>query len=102
MADRPRWYLSAKAIREYLAIVGRTDDDGGPEWGRAERELAAICDAAHPVGETASGLQRWRGGRPLRLQLIVSTARMPEGELPQLVGVRANAVVARRTARRGR
>lgn len=86
----PRWYLSAKAIREYLAIVGRADDDGGPEWGRAERELARICAAAHLVGETASGLQRWRGGRPLRLQLIVSTAHRPEGDLPQLVSVRSH------------
>lgn len=82
-----RWYLSAKAVREYLAILGRADDDGGPEWGRAERELAALCEAAHLVGTTRGGLQRWRTGRPLRLTLVVSTSVRPEGPLPQLVGV---------------
>lgn len=83
----PRWYLSAKAIREYLGIVGRPDDDGGPEWARAERELAGLCDQAHPVGETRSGMQRWRTPSPLRLQLIVSTEPRREGPQPQLVGV---------------
>lgn len=88
MTLRARWYLSAKAIREYAAIVGRPLDDGGPLWARVERELAAACDAAHLLpGLTQEGHQRWRTGRPLRLQLVVSTQQRDEGTLDQLVGV---------------
>src|SRR5690606_18712961 len=69
--------------------MGREDDDGGPAWGRAERELASMAELAHYVGVTRTGFERWRTGRPLRLTLIVSPSQRPEGELPQLVGVTA-------------
>lgn len=91
---RSRWYLSAAAIRQYLEVMRRADDDGGPEWGRAEQELAALADSAHQVLQpdgtpalTRGGHQRWRTGRPLRLQMIVSTSERVEGDLPQLVSV---------------
>lgn len=85
---KARWYLSAKAVREYLKLVGRVDDDGGPEWARAERELAKLCAGAHLLERPSrSGHQQWRTGRPLRLTLIVSTEKREEGPLDQLVGI---------------
>lgn len=99
-----RWYLSAAAVRSYLQLAGLEDDDGGPQWAQAERELAAHCDAAHLVREEpARQRQDWRtgrvqvGGRPQRLDLIVSTARRPEGPLPQLISVRAKGARNTRT-----
>lgn len=92
-----RWYLSAAALREFMRIAGIVDDDGGPEWGRAEVLLGAHCQAARDTGRTTeSGAQIWRtgkvklGGRSgVRLELYVMTGARTEGSLPQLVRVRA-------------
>lgn len=91
----PRWYLSAAAVREYLAIAGYVDDDGGPAWGRAERELAEHGAVAHLVSEDhARQRQLWRTGRVqvgqrrTRLELTVSTTPRPEGDFDQLIHVR--------------
>lgn len=90
-----RWYLSAAAIREYLAIAGLPDDDGGPNWGRAERELGAHAEAARQSGSNNHSLI-FRTGRvrvgdrtkSTRLELFVRHTPREEGGLPQLVAVR--------------
>ena len=103
MATPHIWYLSARAIREYLAMVGRRDDDGGPEWARAEAELhewSHRVTATQPGTPTRSGdgsLVQYRGPRPLRAQLIVSRARREEGPLDQLVSVRPGSAAQRGT-----
>lgn len=95
---RGPWYISARAVREYLALMRRPVVEDGPEWERAEAELLAMAagvaelerlgvKSPKPVrGHT--DLFAHRGPRPLRLQLIVSTAVRAEGALPQLVSVR--------------
>jgi len=91
----PRWYLSAAAIRHYLALAEITDDDGGPQWAAAERAVATICADAHLVrDDPAAQRQSWRsagkvevGGRKIRLDLVVSTAPRREGPLPQLIAI---------------
>lgn len=95
------WYISARAVREYLAIVGRPDDDGGPEWSRAENELQAMGQKALGGGQLrklvpGTTLLRYRGPKPLRLGLLVSEEPRAEGPLPQLVSVNAGHAVARR------
>lgn len=89
-----RWYLSAAAVRQWLAITGQPDDDGGPIWGAAEQSLADLCDQARDTGRTTeSGASIYRvaariRGRKTRLELTVQTTQRPEGPLPQLVRVR--------------
>ncbi len=84
------WYITAHAVRRYLAIVGRADDDG-PEFDRAEEELMQV--AIDTVGSgrqprrLGSGLLQYRGPKPRRLMMVVSDAERPEGPLPQLVDV---------------
>lgn len=91
------WYISARAVREYLALTGQPPVTDGPAWDRAERELMAMAEvvarqeqdgvkAPRPVLGHPD-LVQYRGGRPLRPNLIVSRAARPEGELPQLVSV---------------
>lgn len=90
-----RWYLSAKAVREYAAIRRLRLDDGGPLWAAAERALSEVCDAAQRAHRADGsryyhddGCEVWHVGRAHgRLRLVVSTARRPEGDLPQLVAV---------------
>jgi hypothetical protein len=84
---RGRWYISARAVREYAALVHRsaaTDDD----FDARAQELEKLVAGAHYVSTQRNGLERWRLGRPHRFQLLVSTAPRPEGPLPQLISVR--------------
>lgn len=92
-----RWYLSAAAMREYLRIAGLPDDDGGPIWQAAEKDLARHCQAARKIDRLGnSGAEQWRtgkmsiGGRNgVRLEFSVMPAPRAEGALPQLLRVRA-------------
>jgi hypothetical protein len=84
------WYITASAIRDYLRIVGEEPVSGGEPYERAARELQAIAQATvdsprEPV-ETDSGALRYRGPKPLRLQLLVMPSHV-EARLPQLVRV---------------
>lgn len=86
------WYISAAAVRKYLAIVGRRVVDDGPEFDRAERELmdeaiATLASERVPKQMRAQHLLQYRGGPPRRMRFIVSTARRKEGPLPALVDV---------------
>jgi hypothetical protein len=95
MPVRGPWYLSVSAVRDYLRITGRPDVTDGPVFHRAEEELVEICQRAvenaerNPDGpkRTASGLYQYRGGKPLRLRLLVAPDPRAEGRLPQLVQV---------------
>lgn len=86
---RGPWYISARAVREYLAILGRTETDEA--FFAAEDELVEISTRVVERGtagrELPSGLRQYRGGRPLRLRLVVSTEARPEGPAHQLVSV---------------
>ena len=90
-----RWYFSATATREYLAIAGLPDDDGGPNWLRAEKELGAHTAIAREAGHNDTGLI-YRTGRvkvgdrpkSTRLEFVVRHTPREEGDLPQLVRVR--------------
>lgn len=80
------WYITPTASHAYREIMGWPDDD---EHGdRADKELidlARACVTKTPT-ITQSGMLRYRGPKPLRLQLIVSPSRVA-GELPALVDV---------------
>lgn len=83
------WYISARAVQDYLAIMRRQAVTEGPIWDEAERELIDLATAAatrEPKPYNDGALQ-YRGGRPLRLRFIVTHARRKEGDLPQLVRV---------------
>lgn len=86
------WYISARAIKEYLALTGR-EPTNEAHFASGEDELAKITSSAHHVRNQDNGLQLWRASNlpdPLgRLRLLVSTARRREGDLPQLVSVLA-------------
>lgn len=95
MTVRGPWYLSVSAVRDYLRITGGPDVTDGPVFHRAEEELAKICKRAAELAEakpdgpslSESGLLQYRGGKPLRLSLLVSPDPRAEGRLPQLVAV---------------
>lgn len=92
MPDCP-WYISAHAVRRYLSLVGREDNER--EFARGETELMAMAErvmvnvasGASKPREIRPGLLHYRGPRPLRLGLRVSIERRPEGDKPQLVDV---------------
>ena len=95
---RGPWYISARAVREYLAVVGRPQTEEA--FFAAEQELVDITTRvverqAEPR-ELPSGLLQYRGGRPLRLRLIVSNEQRPEGPARQLVSVLPDCEVRRR------
>lgn len=76
--------------------MGDPDDD--EVFNLAEDTLIDVARAAHFVRNQRNGLQLWAGAIPAqyrrpgarveyRLQLLVSTRRRAEGDLPQLVSV---------------
>lgn len=95
MAVRGPWYLSVSAVRDYLRIMGRPDATDGPVFHRAEEELMRICERAAELADAKpdgpslgkSGSLLYRGGKPLRLRLLVAPDPREEGRLPQLVRV---------------
>lgn len=92
------WYISARAVREYLAIVGHTESEDA--FFSAEQDLIDITSRVVERGaeprELPSGLLQYRGGRPLRLRLVVSVEQRPEGPARQLVSVFPDCEVRRR------
>lgn len=87
------WHVSAHAVRRYLALLGRPDTEA--EFQRGEDELRAMAAkvveavelGAKRAQEVRPGLLHYRGPRPLRLGLRVSTEGRADGSLPQLVDV---------------
>lgn len=95
--DQYRWYLSAKLVRQYCRIAMIPDDDGGPCWIRAEKELGALIDHARATDSTTRGghtifrvgrVKICNRSRKARLEFAFSHQRRNEGNLPQLIWVR--------------
>ena len=86
------WYVSAAAVKQFMAICGLPAQEEGRVFDRAARQLERACESARKTSERGPW-QTWIAkatirGRVERLELIVSTARRPEGPEPQLVEVR--------------
>lgn len=97
--DSP-WYISARAVREYAAILGVDASVDEADFDRCEDELVSIARVAKFGTCRDNGLLEYRGKVPPesrrllrsrtdedRLTLLVSTEPRPEGPLPQLVSV---------------
>lgn len=84
------WYITRSAVDDFLRITRGTVAVSDRVWEAAEDALMALAAKAHYVRDQESGAQLWRGGLPLRLRYIVSTAERAEGGLPQLVRVEAS------------
>ena len=110
MPIRGNWYLTVKAVREYMEICGLSGplESDNPEFVRAERELVEISQTAKPADTplTDSGGVIYRvwvespKGR-LRLELTVMPWTRPEGDASQLVRVRLKDQQGRRGRDRG-
>jgi len=90
-----RWYISAAAVKQYMAIMGYAPDDDGPGFDRAAKELESLASEARLAKDVGPGQhsQQWRvkttvRGKRTRLELVVSLGERLEGELPQLIAVR--------------
>lgn len=85
------WYITVRAVRDYLALCGRPDVTDGPEFDRATAELTAIAIALAAKGPTSqqetSGALVYREGRPRRWRYTVQPVPREEGSAPQLVRV---------------
>jgi hypothetical protein len=73
------FFITPHAVWRYVERIRP-----GLTYERALRELIDICKGAHAVKEIEPGLSLWRGPKPRRLRLRVSTR---EPGLPQLVTV---------------
>lgn len=85
------WYITVRAVGDYLRLQGRPVVTDGPEFDRAERELIDIAirlDAKGPTPQTReSGSLVYRDGRPRNWRYTVQPAPRSEGSKPQLVRV---------------
>ncbi len=102
MTDCP-WYVTAHAVRRWLAITGRS---GEAHFEDARIELVQLCadtweryetagkapkptlrqDPSAPTYSYRSAYTRVRGSRT-QVDLIVSMAVRPEGPKPQLIDI---------------
>lgn len=90
-----RWYISAAAVKQYMAIQGYEGSPDGPIFDAAAIELERLCDEARLAKDIdeKNRTQQWRvkatvRGKRTRLELIVSLEHRQEGPLPQLIAVR--------------
>ena len=89
------WYISATAVKQYMAICGYEGSPDGPIFDRAAIELEDLCEQAKLARDIGPGQQSqlWRvkatvRGKRTRLELVVSVEQRKEGPLPQLIAVR--------------
>lgn len=89
------WYISAAAVKQYMAICGYEGSPDGPIFDAAAIELESLCEQAKLARDVGPGQQSqlWRvkatvRGRRTRLELVVSVEQRAEGPLPQLIAVR--------------
>lgn len=87
---RGPWYISVRAVRDYLAIQRRPDVTEGTIFEHAEQELIDMAintvASGRVVRPMRTGAKIHKGPRPLQLRFIVVDSR-GEGDLPQLVNV---------------
>jgi hypothetical protein len=103
MAECP-WYVTAHAVRQYMRIRAQPlhRKDRAPVPGvtlsfddasdalieyAAETWQRYQADPARAPSITRTGAYQYRGPGPLRLTLVVSMERRPEGPKPQVVDV---------------
>ena len=96
------WYITLRAVEDYLRLTGRDPDPDDETWESAEEELRELAAESHYVKRLDSGAEVWRGRRPLRLMFHVVTAPRPEGDAPQLVRVLAESQRTTEAPLRGR
>jgi hypothetical protein len=98
------WYVSAHAVRRYQQLVPAAPRD----FDDASDELIGHCAAIWQryeinrdlkPGITRTGAYTYRGGLPLRLQIVVLMGRRPEGPKGQVVDVVGAELRARRRTR---
>lgn len=89
------WYISAAAVKQYMAIQGYEGSPDGPVFDAAAIELEKLCDESRLAKDIGHGQQSqlWRAkatvrGKRTRLELVVSVEQRQEGPLPQLIAVR--------------
>lgn len=89
------WYISATAVKQYMAICGYEGSPDGPIFDRAAIELERLCDESRLAVDIGPGQvsQLWRvkatvRSKRTRLELVVSVEHRKEGPLPQLIAVR--------------
>ncbi len=86
------WYISAAAVRQFQQILGVPQDSDGHFFDGVAAQLDRICQGARfwkPIGR----YEKWAAkcvirGKTQRLELNVSREKRPEGDAPQLVGVK--------------
>lgn len=89
-----QFYISATAVRQYMAICGYEGSTDGPVFDSAAIELEKLVENSRQVDVGPSQqCQLWRvraivRGKNTRLEFSVSTEHRPEGSLPQLINVR--------------
>lgn len=84
------WYVSAKAVRDYMALTGMRDfDDASDRLIELCAEVAHryVTDPSRQPARKDNGCLVYRGPRPGQFRFVVSTAPRPEGPKPQLVAV---------------
>jgi len=90
------WYVTALAVDRFAALLGRPAARGTSEWDILSDELVEQCALIWGRYErnqdlaprtTRTGAYQYRGPGPLRLSVIVSMERRPEGPKPQVVDV---------------
>lgn len=88
---RGPWYITVRAVRDYLRLTGQPDVTDGPVFDRAAAEIgeiAAKLDAKGPTPQvTESGARIYREGRPRCWRYTVKPAPRAEGSSPQLVRI---------------
>jgi hypothetical protein len=85
------WYITVRAVHDYLRLTGRAVVDDGPLFDAAAKELSQIAITLAAKGplvtEQDSGALVYREGRPRRWRYTVQPAPRTEGDAPQLVRV---------------
>ena len=92
MAITGPWYITVRAVQDYLRLQGQPAVTEGPPFDRAAAALSQIAArlvARGPlVGEADSGALVYREGRPRRWRYTVQPAPYDdERTAPQLVRV---------------
>jgi hypothetical protein len=86
MTAQGPWFITARAVRDYLTITHRDPRDEDA-FADGEDELLELVRRAAYVRNQRNGLQLWRVRGSPRLRLLVSTDKRQEGDLPQVVTV---------------
>lgn len=85
------WYVSVRAVQDYLRLSGQPVVSDGAAFDRAAKELSTLAvglSAKGPTGsEQDSGAMVYREARPRRWRYYVQPAPREEGDRPQLVRV---------------